>query len=439
MWRGARLVASRRSYLEVYSLTRSRGQVRWKKSIFHKYDQLRTKSWNPNFILPDLDPMCTVPVVDEWTKAAKDLDGGWSAVAEAPLVGHLLLRYTEQHGRCRTLDVCSGAGTILNGLALRNCQAMTAIDPCLNRVAVSDMGMATRHRHLSNIQILQHNLNDHLPFKDQSYELITCNYGLPQFKKPLRLFKEARRLLSSTGIFAFSTFASPPKSLALSLLRASLEAKGTPEAVAALDRVFKFGQAPVLRRALKKVGFPESHTSIRSIPGVWRVRTPEGLFEMLQGSPALEPVFEPLSKDQRSAVQADLAERLLADAAKRDSSVQRATDGSIFIPQSAIIGQCYRKDPGVVPNYHKVATKETWRGSYSEAKEQDESDEEEDEEEEEYETDDEEDEVEENVVEEKKETAEKKTPEESQAKAPETEVEVTAEPIDKKDTKEGKS
>jgi len=380
MWRGARLTCRQR-VLELYCFSQTRGQARFKKSNFQRYKHLRTKSWHPNKVLPDLDPMNHVPVNDEWTSDAFSEDSGFSSIAEAPLVGQLLVRYSEQYKKVRALDICSSMGVVLNGLALRNCDSITAIEPDLKRVAISDKGMSYRHRHLENVRVLQWGINrkSKLPFESESFEYITCNYGLTRFEKPLRLFKEARRLLrSGDNIFSFSTFAPLPMSKALALLVKALERHGDPAATTALNRILKFGSPSVLRKGLRKVGFPETHISVRIIPSIWRIPSPEMFFKFLQGSAALKPILDANSPEQQSDITAFLTSQFTRDILPDGCSLVK--DGSIFIRQPAVIGICQREDVGILPTGQKFPTKETWQGEFREVQKVVDSDEEEDEE-----------------------------------------------------------
>ncbi|MBC7370439.1 MAG: 3-demethylubiquinone-9 3-O-methyltransferase [Bdellovibrionaceae bacterium] len=97
------------------------------------------------------------------------------------------------------LDVGCGAGFLSNALARENFR-VTGVD-----LSESSLETAHRHDHTGNVRYVTADAF-HLPFADQSFDVVTAMDFLEHVEDPEGVIKEFSRVLRPGGIFVFHTF-----------------------------------------------------------------------------------------------------------------------------------------------------------------------------------------------------------------------------------------
>jgi len=126
---------------------------------------------------------------------------GLAQYARYRFVQHIRSRLTEARG---ILDVCAGPGTMAVVLARTYPRAeVTAVDFSLNMLKAARRGIPSAAAALTCADALA------LPFRDNTFDLITCAYGLRNLQDLDRGLSEASRVLKPSGLFAALDFQMP--------------------------------------------------------------------------------------------------------------------------------------------------------------------------------------------------------------------------------------
>lgn len=136
---------------------------------------------------------------------------GLSKCARRKLLGHIRQRVSRP---LRILDLCAGPGTLSRILATRYADAeVVAVDFSLNMLRT-----ARTQRLIPNHGLVCADALD-LPFADETFDLVTCVYGLRNFQDLDRGLGEAVRVLKNGGMFAALDFQMPRNRAFRSLFR----------------------------------------------------------------------------------------------------------------------------------------------------------------------------------------------------------------------------
>ena len=118
--------------------------------------------------------------------------------------GLLLLKHLELKPNLTVLDLGSGTGFPLLELAgrLGNSCRLYGIDPWTNANQRAKQKITSYGLH--NVEIIEGSA-EHMPFDDQSVDLIVSNLGINNFNQPPVVFKECYRVLKPTSKLALTT------------------------------------------------------------------------------------------------------------------------------------------------------------------------------------------------------------------------------------------
>lgn len=118
--------------------------------------------------------------------------------------GLLLLKHLELQKHITVLDIGAGAGFPLMELAGRlgsTCK-LIGIDPWTN--ANQRTRQKIKNYGYSNVEIIEQSA-EHLPFENNSVDLIVSNLGINNFNQPQQVFNECQRVLKPGGKLALTT------------------------------------------------------------------------------------------------------------------------------------------------------------------------------------------------------------------------------------------
>ncbi len=189
------------------------------------------------------------------------------------------------------LDLASGTGEPAISLASRVGASghVTALDlsPELLEIAAE----RARQRQLANFTPQQGDAH-HLPFADESFDLVTSRFGAMFFNDCVQAMREVGRVLKPAGracFVAWGPFAQPYWSSTMGVV---LKHIGGPLFVPGGPDPFRFAEPGSLSRILREAGFAEIAEETRSVPWTWP-GTPEEVWEQAR---AVSTPFLPMLK-----------------------------------------------------------------------------------------------------------------------------------------------
>lgn len=108
-------------------------------------------------------------------------------------------RHGHHHASARILDVGCGAGFLSNALAAQGLN-VTGVD-------ISEESLAVAKRYDQTRTVVYQTADAyHLPFPNESFDVLTAMDFLEHVDEPARVIKEFSRVLKPNGIFIFHTF-----------------------------------------------------------------------------------------------------------------------------------------------------------------------------------------------------------------------------------------
>ncbi len=118
--------------------------------------------------------------------------------------GLMMLKHLELKPKLTVVDIGSGAGFPLLELGERlgNSCKLYGIDPWVN--ANTRVKQKIKNYNITNVEIIETSA-EHIPFDDNSIDLIVSNLGINNFDKPEVVFSECCRVLKPNGRLALTT------------------------------------------------------------------------------------------------------------------------------------------------------------------------------------------------------------------------------------------
>jgi SAM-dependent methyltransferase len=174
----------------------------------------------------------------------------------------------------RVLDMASGPGYVAAAAAYRGANVV-GID-------FSAAMVAEARRRFPAVEFMEGDAEE-IPFLDRSFDAVAMNFGLLHLGRPEKAIAEAHRVLHSGGKFAFTVWAKPEEALGFGIVRRAIESHGTSDVpLPSGPPFFRFSDPAECERTLREAGFVAP--GVRLVPQVWRLRSPDTLFEIMSGS-----------------------------------------------------------------------------------------------------------------------------------------------------------
>jgi len=229
------------------------------------------------------------------------------------------------------LDLASGVGDPALSIA-------EAVGPS-GHVVATDLGPGmialaeelARARGLHNIEFRVANVES-LPFPDESFDVVTCRFGVMFFPDQLKAFRECLRVLKRGGRVVFVVWGKreqPFLTATIGILTKYVEAPPPdPDA----PHAFMFGERGLLKSRLEAAGFAQVYEEVRTVEGRW-VGSPEQYWQQFTEVAApFRPLVAKLSADLRSRVEAEIC-----------ATLGKLSDGTaITMPLEIVIGSGIR-------------------------------------------------------------------------------------------------
>jgi ubiquinone/menaquinone biosynthesis C-methylase UbiE len=200
-----------------------------------------------------------------WQKTAKSYDDGFGNITSQ--TAQFLLDAAGVKTGTPMLDVACGPGYIA-GEALKRGAKATGIDFSAAMIVLAKQKIPGAIFQTADAQ--------KLPFKENSFDAITCNFGIMHLPEPEKAFAEAFRTIKYGGTFAFVVWNNPSIPGALNIIMSAIKEHGTmdvplPEG----PPFFQYSDSKTAIAALKTTGFINTHS--KEIGIHWNVASPDDM------------------------------------------------------------------------------------------------------------------------------------------------------------------
>lgn len=267
---------------------------------------------------------------EEWTEEATvSAWRKWQAPLAAFTRGatEAILEAAQLRPGMHVLDLASGVGDPALSIA-------EAVGPS-GRVIATDLGPGmislaeelAHARGLNNVEFRVANVES-LPFPDESFDVVSCRFGVMFFPDQLKAFLECRRVLKRRGRVAFVVWGKreqPFLGATVGILSKYVE---VPPPDPDAPHAFMFGERGLLKRRLEAAGFAQGTEQVRTISGRW-LGPPEQYWQQFTEVAApFRPLVAKLTGEARLRAEAEIF-----------SELRKLSDGSVItMPLEIVVG-----------------------------------------------------------------------------------------------------
>jgi len=207
----------------------------------------------------------------------------------------------------RVLDLASGVGDPALSIAAK-------VTPS-GRVTATDLGPGmislaeelARKKGLTNIEFREASAES-LPFADESYDALTCRFGIMFFPDLPRALRECLRVLKPGGRAVFVAWGKKEQPFFTTTAGIILKHVPVPPPPPDPDgpSIFMFGERDRLRRSLEAAGFRNVHEEARIVNGHW-AGPPEEYWEQFSEVAApFRPLIAQLSPERMAQAKSEI-------------------------------------------------------------------------------------------------------------------------------------
>jgi SAM-dependent methyltransferase len=215
--------------------------------------------------------------VAAWQRRHPDLDVQSRAATE------LVVAAADVAPGMRVLDLACGTGEPAASLAERVAPDGVVVALDVSALMLAAVAGRARAGELSRVLVLQADA-ERLPFADQTFDALTCRFGIMYFWDPELALREARRALRPGGRAAFIVWAAPELSSVFVNRHVAARYRDVPPVADDAPGRFRFCAPGSLAAALYRAGFTGVAEQLHHIS--WPTRgTPE---QVAAGAPYWE-------------------------------------------------------------------------------------------------------------------------------------------------------
>jgi SAM-dependent methyltransferase len=215
-----------------------------------------------------------------------------------------LVEYARPRVSMKVLDLASGTGEPAISLAkhVGPTGHVTALDQSSDLLAIA--AQRARERGLTNFTTQQADAH-HLSFPDESFDLVTCRFGVMFFQDCVQAMREVRRVLKPGAracFLAWGPFDQPYWSSTMAVVQKHV---GGPALVPGGPDPFRFAEPGSLSGVLRQAGFSDVAEETRTVPWTWPGRVEE-VWEYVQSvSAPFLPMLQRVPAEKWSEINRD--------------------------------------------------------------------------------------------------------------------------------------
>ena len=161
-----------------------------------------------------------------------------------------------------------------------------------------------------------------LPFDDESFDSIVCNFGILHFFHPHRFLSESYRVLRPGGRLSFSAWAPPTRTEGFRIALGSIAEVGNPNVEGLPDgpNFFDFGDSNQATNALKEIGFVDIKSNELSEMKWTSIKNGSELYDvLLQGTSRTREILLGQTQEDSAAIASLMIQKYdaITDSGKR--------------------------------------------------------------------------------------------------------------------------
>jgi SAM-dependent methyltransferase len=207
----------------------------------------------------------------------------------------------------RVLDLASGVGDPALSIA-------SEVAPN-GRVTATDLGPGmislaeelARKRGLTNIEFREASAES-LPFPNESYDVLTCRFGIMFFPDLPKSLRECLRVLKPGGRAVFVAWGKKEQPFFTTTAGIILKHVPVPPPPPDPDgpSLFMFGERDRLRHAMSAAGFSNVHEEGRIIPGRWTSSAEEYWEQFTEVAAPFRPLLDQLTPEKMAQAKSEV-------------------------------------------------------------------------------------------------------------------------------------
>lgn len=197
------------------------------------------------------------------------------------------------------LDLASGVGDPALSLAVAVGSTGHVIATDLGPGMISLAEEKAHTKGLANIEFKIANAES-LPFPNESFDVVTCRFGVMLFPDPLGALKECRRVLKRGGRVALVAWGKSEQPFFTTTAGILLKYVQVPPPDPDAPHLFMYGESGRLRRTLEAAGFADVREEVRTVPGLWTSSLEKYWEQFTEVAAPFRPLIEKLTPETRA-------------------------------------------------------------------------------------------------------------------------------------------